>query len=258
MKNIKLIITDLDFTLLHTDKSISEYSKNIFRKCSKYGIKTAIATARYRIGAEKYINILKPDFEITTDGSMVYHDGELIYGCGFSLDTTNHIIGEIRNISTTLKITVATDIGVFWNSHNISESPKLYKAIYNDYSKPINSCAYKIVAELPDKKTALNIANKFPDCKLICYRGENLYGFINKNAGKVHAIKSLANYLNIELSNIIAFGDDLNDVEMLKQCGYGIAVSNAIEEVLNIADYITDNNDEDGVAKFIEKNIFLL
>ena len=258
MKNKKLIITDLDFTLLHTDKSISEYSKNIFRKCSKYGIKTAIATARYRIGAEKYINILKPDFEITTDGSMVYHDGELIYGCGFSLDTTNHIIGEIRNISTTLKITVATDIGVFWNSHNISESPKLYKAIYNDYSKPINSCAYKIVAELPDKKTALNIANKFPDCKLICYRGENLYGFINKNAGKVHAIKSLANYLNIELSNIIAFGDDLNDVEMLKQCGYGIAVSNAIEEVLNIADYITDNNDEDGVAKFIEKNIFLL
>ena len=70
MKNIKLIITDLDFTLLHTDKSISEYSKNIFRKCSKYGIKTAIATARYRIGAEKYINILKPDFEITTDGSI--------------------------------------------------------------------------------------------------------------------------------------------------------------------------------------------
>ena len=81
--------------------------------------------------------------------------------------------------------------------------------------------------------------------------------YLNKNAGKVHAIKSLANYLNIELSNIIAFGDDLNDVEMLKQCGYGIAVSNAIEEVLNIADYITDNNDEDGVAKFIENALAL-
>ena len=142
MKNVKLIITDLDFTLLHTDKNISKYSQNIFRKCS-------------------------------------------------------------------------------------------------------------------DQKSALNIANKFSDCKLICYRGENLYGFVNKNAGKVQAIKSLAKCLNIELSNIIAFGDDLNDIEMLEQCGYGIAVSNAIEEVLNIADYITDSNDEDGVAKFIEKNIFL-
>jgi len=256
MKNVKLIVTDLDFTLLHTDKNISKYSQNIFRKCSDYGISTAIATARYRIGAEKYLNIIKPDFEITTDGTMVYRNGEVIYGCGFNLDTTNHIISEIRNISTTLKITVATDMGVLWNSHNIAESSILYKAIYNDYSKPINSCAYKIVAELPNKKIALNIANKFSDCKLICYRGENLYGFVNKNAGKVQPIKSLGKELNIELLNIVAFGDDLNDIEMLEQCGYGIAVSNAIEEVLNVADYITDSNDEDGVAKFIEKNIF--
>ncbi len=186
-ENVKLIITDLDFTLLHTDKIISEYSRNIFRKYSDYGI---------------------------------------------------------RNISTTLKITVATDMGVLWNSHNITESSILYKAIYNDYSKPINSCAYKIVSELPDKKIALSISNKFSDCKLICYRGENLYSFVNKNAGKVQSIKSLVKYLNIELSNIIAFGYDLNDIEMLEQCGYGIAVSNAIEEVLNVADYITDDNDE--------------
>lgn len=52
MKNIKLVISDLDFTLLHTDKSISEYTQYIFKKCSEYGIKTAIATARYYIGAE--------------------------------------------------------------------------------------------------------------------------------------------------------------------------------------------------------------
>ncbi|MDP4177127.1 MAG: HAD hydrolase family protein [Bacillota bacterium] len=63
-------------------------------------------------------------------------------------------------------------------------------------------------------------------------------------------IKSLASCLNIELSNIIAFGDDLNDIEMLEQ-GYGIAVSNAVEEVLKVGDYVTDSNDEDGVAKFI-------
>jgi len=133
----------------------------------------------------------------------------------------------------------------------------LYKAIYNDYSKPVDRCAYKIVAELPDKGDALRIANKFSDCRLICYRGENLYGFINKNAGKVQAIKALANHLDIELSNIIAFGDDLNDVEMLEQCGYGVDVSNAIEEVLSVADFITDSNDEDGVAKFIERNLLI-
>lgn len=257
MKKIKLIITDLDFTLLHTDKSISEYTKSVFKKCSDYGISTAIATARYQIGAEEFINILKPDFEITTDGAMIYYNGKLIYGCGFNLETTNHIINEIRSISTTQELTIATDIGILWNSRHIAESPILHKAIYNDYSKPLENCAYKIVTELPNKEIALGIANTFPDCRLICYRGENRYGFINENAGKVQAIKALANYLGIKLSNIIAFGDDLNDVEMLEQCGYGIAVSNAVKEALNVADYVTASNDEDGVAKFIENNIFI-
>jgi HAD-superfamily hydrolase, subfamily IIB len=255
MNNIKLIITDLDFTLLHTDKSISDYTVNVFTNCSEHEISTAIATARYHIGAEKFINILKPDFEITTDGTMIHNNGKLIYGCGFCLETTNQIINEIKRISLTQEITVATDIGVFWNSLHITDSPVLYRAIYNDYSKPLDNSAYKIVAELPNIETALKIANEFPDCRLICYRGENRYGFINKNAGKVQAIKALANYLNIELLNIIAFGDDINDIEMLEQCGYGIAVSNAVKDVLNVADYITDSNDEDGVAKFIEKNI---
>lgn len=257
MKNIKLIITDLDFTLLHTDKSISEYTQYIFKKCSKYGIRTAIATARYQIGAEKFINALKPDFEITTDGTMVHCNGELIYGCGFNLETTNQIISEIRTICKTQELTIATDTGVLWNSDHIDQSPILYKAIYNDFSKPLENCAYKIVAELPNKYTAFNIANKVSDCRVICYRGENRYSFINKNAGKVQAIKALANYLNIELSNIIAFGDDINDLEMLQECGYGVAVSNAVKEVLNVADYITNSNDEDGVAKFIDRNLFI-
>ena len=255
MKNIKLIITDLDFTVLHTNKSISDYTQKIFAKCSEYGIRTAIATARYQIGAEKFVDLLKPNFEITTDGTMIHCNGKLIYGCGFNLVTTNHIISEIMSIGTTQELTIATETGVLWNSHHITESPILYKAIYNDYSKPLDNCAYKIVAELPNKETALKIANKFSECRLICYRGENIYGFINKNAGKIQAIKSLAKYLDIELSNIIAFGDDLNDVYMLQQCGYGIAVSNAVKEVLEVADYITDSNDEDGVAKFIESNI---
>jgi Cof subfamily protein (haloacid dehalogenase superfamily) len=255
MKDIKLIITDLDCTLLHTDKSISEYTRKVFKKCSDRGIITAIATARYHIGAEKFINIIKPDFEITTDGTMVYCDGKLVFGCGFNLETTNNIIGEIRSIDGAQELTVATDEGIFWNNHHISKSPILYRAIYNDYSKPLNSIAYKIVAELPNKESALNIANQFPESKMICYRGENRYGFISKNSGKVQAIRTLADYLKIEMCNIIAFGDDLNDKEMLEQCGHGIAVSNAVKEVLDVADYVTDSNDEDGVAKFIDKYI---
>ena len=70
------------------------------------------------------------------------------------------------------------------------------------------------------------------------------------------AIKFLSKHLNIPLEEIICFGDDFNDIGMLKLCGKGIAVSNAILEVKNIADEVTLSNNEDGVAKYIEKNLF--
>lgn len=256
MKDIKLIVTDLDMTLLHSDQSISDYSQRVFSKCSDYGIKTAIATARYWIGAEKYIDLIKPDFAITTDGTMIQHDNRLFYGYGLEPEIANKIIVAIKNIDKSLEISVATEMNVFWNSLHISDSPKLYKAIYNDFSKPFDSIVYKIVAQLPDKETANNLASDFPECRLVSYRDENLYGFIRKDAGKIQAIKALVNSLNFDLSNVIAFGDDHNDLEMLKQCGYSVAVSNAIKEIREIVDTVTQSNDEDGVAKYIEKNLF--
>lgn len=61
--------------------------------------------------------------------------------------------------------------------------------------------------------------------------------------------------MNISLNDIIAFDDDVNDVEMLQICGTGVAVSNAVMEVKNVADCITLSNDQDGVADWIEKSI---
>ena len=65
----------------------------------------------------------------------------------------------------------------------------------------------------------------------------------------------MAKLLNISLSEIVSFGDDCNDLEMLQICGTGVAVSNAVAEVKTAADCVTLSNDEDGVADWIEKNI---
>ena len=105
----------------------------------------------------------------------------------------------------------------------------MHKAVYCDYQKPLSCRANKIVAELPDYKTA----------------------------GKVQAIRELARLLNISLSDIAAFGDDKNDMEMLQICGTGVAVANAIPDVKNIADNVTLSNDENGVAEWLVKNVLL-
>ena len=57
----------------------------------------------------------------------------------------------------------------------------------------------------------------------------------------------------ISMKNVVAFGDNYNDIEMLKSVGLGVAVSNANDEVLAIADKVTDTNKNDGVAKIIEE-----
>ena len=250
----KMILTDLDGTLICSDGSISERTKSILKSCQSRGIYVVIATARYWIGAERYIEEIQPDYEITTDGTLIHRHGEQIYSCNLETEDTNKIIQDILARDNKTEITVAAGRRVFWNSEHISESEKLHKAVYYDYLKPLSCQANKIVAELPDYETALEIANK-NHCRLQSYRGEKWYAFLPKTAGKVQAIRELAKILNISLNEIAAFGDDKNDIEMLKMCGTGVAVNNAIWEVKDIADSVTLSNDENGVAEWIAENV---
>ena len=86
---IRLILTDLDHTLLRQDGSVSEETLCVLAECRAKGILFAIATARYWIGAERYIDLLKPDYEITTDGTLIHSHDQSIYSCGFSVPDAN-------------------------------------------------------------------------------------------------------------------------------------------------------------------------
>ena len=247
---IRMILTDLDHTLLKQDGSVSGKTLQILTACRTKGIRFAIATARYWIGAERYIDLLNPDFEITTDGTLVHSHGQCIYSCAFSVSETNAIISGIADAVPGAEITAACGKTVYWNSRHISESEKLHKAVYCDYSSPLDVQANKIVAELPDESVAREIAAK-TNSKLQCYRGEKLYAFMPAASGKTAAIRALAEISGISPEDTVAFGDDLNDIEMLRFCGTGIAVANAIQEVQEAADEITLSNNEDGVAKWL-------
>lgn len=251
---VKMILTDLDHTLLRSDGTISSKTIETLQKFQNAGIPLAIATARYWIGAERYIEQIKPDFQITTDGTLVHSNEECLYSCEFSVEETNQIITALKNIMPHTEITVAAGKTVYWNSKHISDSDKLYKAIYCEYNTVLNCRANKIVAELPREELAKKIADQI-NCKLQSYRGENWYAFLPMDSGKITAINALAKKSSLQLADIVAFGDDKNDIEMLSACGIGVAVSNAIPEVLSIADDVTDSNDADGVAKWLIKNV---
>ena len=247
---IRMILTDLDHTLLRQDGSVSGETLRVLAKCRAKGILFAIATARYWIGAERYIDLLKPDYEITTDGTLIHSKDQCIYSSGFSAADTNRIVQCIAQAVPGAEITVAHGKTVYWNSRHISESEKLHKAVYCDYSVPLEIQANKIVAELPEESIARRIADQV-NCRLQCYRGEKWYAFLPKGSGKIEAIRALSESSGISLADTAAFGDDRNDIEMLRLCGKGIAVANAVPEVLEAADEVTLSNEEDGVARWL-------
>lgn len=251
---IKLILTDLDHTLLRQDGSISDETLRVLHECRSKGVLFAIATARYWIGAEKYINLLKPDYEITTDGTLIHSNGERLYSSEFSQEDTELIVRRLLNAVPESEITVAQGKTVYWNSLHIAESEKLHKAVYNDYSSALNVKANKIVAELPDEAIARQIAGQ-AGCKLQCYRDEKWYSFLPAGSGKISAIKALSEISNIAVEDFVAFGDDSNDVEMLKLCGKGVAVANAVPDAVLAADEMTTSNDEDGVAHWLKLHV---
>ena len=143
----KLILTDLDHTLLRQDGSVSDETLYVLNECRGKGILFAIATARYWIGAERYIDLLKPDYEITTDGTLIHSDNECLYSCEFSVEESDLIVRSLLKAVPEAEITVAHGKTVYWNSCHIAESERLHKAVYNDYSLPLNVKANKIVAD---------------------------------------------------------------------------------------------------------------
>ena len=178
---VKMILTDLDHTLLRSDGTISDKTVETLQKFRNAGIPLAIATARYWIGAERYIEQIKPEFQITTDGTLVHSNEGCLYSCEFSMDDTNLIINTLKSVMPHTEITVAAGKTVYWNSKHIADSDKLYKAVYCEFNTALNCRANKIVAELPEEEVAGKIANQV-NCKLQCYRGENWYAFLPLDA----------------------------------------------------------------------------
>lgn len=257
-KKVKLIITDLDKTFLKTDKSISQFSLDVIKECKEQGINIAIATARSEKVAKKYIDIIKPDIVISNGGALAKYRDDIVYKCMLSDFMSDKLIKDFILNPNVGEITVETENALYWNSDDLQQYGNDFAhAIYNDYNKSLNCPTYKIIIEIFEANVATQLAKKYFECNFHGYSGEKWHRFAHKNATKNFAINKLLDYLQIDVNQVAAFGDDYNDIDMLKTCGYGVAVSNAIDEVLKIATHVTDSNDNDGVAKFIKQNFLL-
>lgn len=252
--NVKMIVTDLDGTLLRSDKTVSERTLRAFEKCRASGIIIGAATARSKYSARKYLGLLKPDFIISNGGGLADIGGKIVYKSMLDSAAVSGIIKRCREIQPYGEITVETDEGYYWNYKEKPPADSDYgNAVYCDFSD-FDRPAYKITAELEREADMYGITAEFPSCGCLSFTGELWRRFANKDADKVSALKIIAERLGVSADTIAAFGDDLNDIEMLEYCGIGIAMENAVEAAKQAADYVCGTNDNDGAAEFTENN----
>lgn len=256
MNGIKLIVTDLDCTVLKDDKTISNYTADVFARCRAFGIQTSIATARFFPGAQPFQERLCTDYSITNDGTMVYRGQKFWFGTSLGTKRTDFLIRELKKADRTVRLSVSTIQGVFRNYSDVDYMTAPYSQFeVVDFDESFSADAFKIVAEPSDPAPLHSIAHQ-AGCKLLRYRGENRYTFLLEHTGKKAALCTLAERLGLSMSEVAVFGDDQNDLEMIQACGLGIAVANAIPEVLAAADDTARTNEEDGVARYIEEHFF--
>lgn len=261
----KLIAVDMDGTLLKEDKTISIKTKHAIYKAKQRGVRVVLASGRPIEGLEKYLKELdlmtEEDYVLSFNGSVVQNA------------LTKQIIR--KNILTGRDLTdlyeIAQRLGL--NIHAFSNAgcitPKMSK--YSELEGTINGIPviemdYKDVkAEediikimMVDEPSVLEEAIKHLPTEVyekytVVRSAPYFLEFLNKKSSKGVGVSALIDHLGIKKEQVICIGDAGNDLDMIQFAGLGVAMGNAFEEVKAAADYITKNNQEDGVAHVIQK-----
>lgn len=275
MSVYKMLCLDIDGTLLNSNHLISSRTREAIHTI-KDEIPVILVSARMPAGIYPYQNelglkealiaysgalILDQEKEIIMNKTISLADSNLLYSLSkdklhLSIYQSNKWYVESEDYwarqeaeITGLKPQIIDFKALFncWQESNDFFSKK------NDSSNIL--AANKILC-MGDSEEILGLSRQLSELKtnVSCYQSKATYlEIMNKTVTKSAAIEILLDRYGIKKSQVIAIGDNYNDLEMIKYAGLGVAMSNAPQEVQQAADLTTSSNDQDGVAEIIEK-----
>ena len=267
----RILFSDLDGTLLTTDKRISDENLEAIHKLVAAGHKFVFVTGRPAVSgisiARKYGLLKSGFFVVGYNGAVIYDAGEdrNIYTCPLSFEDMRFLLDEGRS----------KDFGALTYTHTHVIGEEEHEALVA-YSRGLGmpyrivedceSCIreegyepYKVIISTLKGRRLLEEFKAFIDPVV----GERLYTLVTSdvlleigpaNVSKGRAIEALCEKLQIPMDNSYAVGDESNDLSMIRAAGHGIAVANAIEELKDLAEFTTHNdNDHNAIAEVVEK-----
>jgi Cof subfamily protein (haloacid dehalogenase superfamily) len=260
----KLVVTDMDGTFLNSKDEISVENLKIVKELNERGILFSIATGRLDTMIKPYLRQIGNNTPvISCNGALVRNiiKGEFYHAHIIKkIDFTKVIdICKVNNLTfavyceyTVYSESIEGRMKYFEKRNEglcVEErvAIKIVDNIYTDIEERI----FKILVSNDDSEVLERVKgkiNKIPGIEAV-KSSTNLLDVMSEGVTKGNALRDLAEMLKIKREEIIAIGDNHNDMSMLEYAGYAIAVGNAEQVVKDIADLVTVSNDEDGVAK---------
>lgn len=264
---IKLVTIDVDGTLINSQGEVSAHTQEVIKKAIGNGVKIVIASGRPLPGTKKFFDMFGIDnsddqYAINYNGAMAMTtSGKIIIRETLTLDDYKVIAkfadeNGIQHQFETDKNIIVTNplIPKFAVFEATLTSAQIWYRPMSDLEESLPVAKIMLI----DEEGSINdVWNKIPDSfkeKYNIVRSHaNFIEFVKKGVSKGNALKHLSEKLNIPIEETMSIGDQGNDLSMIEAAGIGVAMGNAVEEVKQAADFVTSNNDEDGVAKAIEK-----
>lgn len=270
---IKWIVSDLDETLLNDEHLVGEKNLAAIKKAREAGIKFICATGRGFNQIEVTLDELdlkgeRDEYVISFNGAAItrIEDNSFIYFNGLDYKKANELF--IRGKDFPLCIEIYTPDILYCYRLDAMEKQRLIDLKINfvefdeenlEFLKNNSIC--KVLYQIMDMDVLRNTEEKIRDitdgCCSVSFSSHRYLEINAHQINKGKAILQLADLLGVKHDEIMALGDNHNDVEMLKAVKYGVAVQNAVDEVKKVAYLITDaSNNEAAVSEAIEKLIF--
>lgn len=263
---IKMLVLDIDGTILSERKGISDNLKKHIRILRHNGIKVVIATGRMHVSARHIAKELGTDEPIISyqGGLVIDSDNRKLWSKLLDETLAKEVISYLRNEKIHINVYVNDELIV----ENISREVLDYvDGKYISYTKvdSLDNICFeglnKVLAIDYDKEKIINLVDilreKYQEKLYIVRSTPHFCEVSHPEATKGNGIRFLAEQWKIEQHEIMAIGDQDNDIEMLKAAGKRVAMGNATENLKEVANFITKTVDEDGVVHAIKTFINL-
>ncbi len=248
VQEIKLISLDLDGTLLTSDLRLSSANRSALECCRQSGIHLVFNTARcFKAIPKSLFTEFSDQYWVFSNGTTGQFNGQTLFDHSFR---ANQLSGLIRYLLRHEIYFVGESSG---NIYSVIESynNESHFAQIIDLDQFYNLRLNKLLVLL-EKNIMIEDIQRIPDSINHFKSDHGKYlQYMPASVNKLSAINSICDLLNLGLDNVMAFGDDINDIELITNASVGIAMKNAIEIVKKSSDYIAESNENQGVALFL-------